>query len=96
MVSFYMSLVLSWVTLTLLLLLYSFGKQIIQGSNIVTQTVSLVVIGITFASALSLSRKSSRILLQTTPKNISTDVVCQRIEQIPGVVVSFMISIFGI
>lgn len=48
--------------------------------------VSLVITGIIFASALPLSRKASRILLQATPNSISAEVIRQRIEQIPGVV----------
>lgn len=48
--------------------------------------VSLVITGIIFASALPLSRKASRILLQATPKSISAEIIRQRIEQIPGVV----------
>ncbi|CAL9736076.1 vacuolar zinc transporter Zrc1p [Monosporozyma servazzii] len=48
--------------------------------------VSLLITAIIFASALPLSRKASRILLQATPKTISAEIIRQRIQQVPGVV----------
>ncbi|CCK72145.1 Zn(2+) transporter ZRC1 KNAG_0J00620 [Huiozyma naganishii CBS 8797] len=48
--------------------------------------VSLVITAIIFSSALPLSRKSSRILLQATPSNINADGICKKIKSIPGVV----------
>lgn len=48
--------------------------------------VSLFITAIIFASALPLSRKASRILLQATPKTISAEIIRHRIEEVPGVV----------
>lgn len=47
--------------------------------------VSLVITIIIFSSALPLSRKSSRILLQATPSTISADEVKKEILAVPGV-----------
>ena len=48
--------------------------------------VSLAITIIIFSSALPLSRKASKILLQATPSNISADSVQRDILAIPGVV----------
>ncbi|CCC69064.1 hypothetical protein NCAS_0C00740 [Naumovozyma castellii] len=48
--------------------------------------VSLVITVIIFSSALPLSRKASRILLQATPSTISADELEKEILKIPGVV----------
>lgn len=48
--------------------------------------VSLIITTIIFSSALPLSRKASRILLQATPKTISAEIIRNKIESIPGVV----------
>lgn len=47
--------------------------------------VSLVITLIIFSSAVPLSRKCSRILLQATPSNISADAVQRDILSVPGV-----------
>lgn len=47
--------------------------------------VSLVITLIIFSSAVPLSRKCSRILLQATPSNISADAVQRDILGVPGV-----------
>ena len=47
--------------------------------------VSLVITLIIFSSALPLSRKASRILLQGTPSNISADDLQREILAVPGV-----------
>lgn len=47
--------------------------------------VSLLITGIVFSSALPLSRKSSRILLQATPSTISADEVKDEVLNVPGV-----------
>lgn len=47
--------------------------------------VSLLITIIIFSSALPLSRKASRILLQATPSTISADKVKQEIMKVPGV-----------
>ncbi|CCD27269.1 Zn(2+) transporter ZRC1 NDAI_0K00780 [Naumovozyma dairenensis CBS 421] len=47
--------------------------------------VSLVITVIIFSSALPLSRKASRILLQATPNTISAEAVEQEILNVPGV-----------
>ncbi|KAH3903114.1 cation diffusion facilitator family transporter SCDLUD_000726 [Saccharomycodes ludwigii] len=47
--------------------------------------VSLVITAIIFSSAIPLSRKASRILLQATPSTISADAVVKDILNIPGV-----------
>ncbi|AAS50900.2 ABR129Cp [Eremothecium gossypii ATCC 10895] len=48
--------------------------------------VSLVITCIIFSSALPLSRKASRILLQATPSSISADEIKGKILAIPGVI----------
>lgn len=48
--------------------------------------VSLIITCLIFASALPLSRKSSRILLQATPSSISADEVKDQVLKIPGVI----------
>lgn len=48
--------------------------------------VSLVITVIIFSSALPLSRKASRILLQATPSDVSADQVKADILNIPGVI----------
>ncbi|CUS20902.1 LAQU0S02e00958g1_1 [Lachancea quebecensis] len=48
--------------------------------------VSLLITVIIFSSALPLSFKASRILLQATPSSVSADEVKQEIMEIPGVV----------
>lgn len=48
--------------------------------------VSLIITCIIFASALPLSRKSSRILLQATPSTISADEVKEQVLKIPNVI----------
>lgn len=48
--------------------------------------VSLLITAIIFSSALPLSRKTSRILLQATPSTISAEVIRNKIEQLNGVV----------
>ncbi|AQZ17834.1 ZRC1 (YMR243C) and COT1 (YOR316C) [Zygosaccharomyces parabailii] len=47
--------------------------------------VSLLITGIVFSTALPLSRKSSRILLQATPSTISADEVKDEVLHVPGV-----------
>lgn len=47
--------------------------------------VSLVITVIIFSSAIPLSRKSSRILLQATPSTISADAVQREVLSVPGV-----------
>mgnify|MGYP003365016318 FL=1 len=48
--------------------------------------VSLVITVIIFSSALPLSRKASKILLQATPSSISANEIRDEILEIPGVV----------
>lgn len=48
--------------------------------------VSLFITAIIFSSALPLSRKASRILLQATPSTISAEVIRSKIEKLNGVV----------
>lgn len=47
--------------------------------------VSLVITVIIFSSAIPLSRKCSRILLQATPSTISADAVQREVLSVPGV-----------
>lgn len=47
--------------------------------------VSLIITCLIFASALPLSRKSGRILLQATPSTISADEVKAQVLKVPGV-----------
>lgn len=48
--------------------------------------ISLIITVIIFSSALPLSRKASRILLQGTPSEISADEVQKHILNVPGVI----------
>lgn len=48
--------------------------------------VSLVITVIIFSSALPLSRRASRILLQATPSTISADEIQREILAVPGVI----------
>ena len=48
--------------------------------------VSILITMIIFSSAIPLSRRASKILLQATPSSISTDELEREILQIPGVV----------